>query len=164
MLTRGFCLVWERRAVNTALKAALWISLGGWFGALTLFAVGVAPLVFTVVPPGEAARIVGPLLRGLNYYGIAAGVLLAALAFRDARGYLLVGLAIVLVLLCGVSEFAVTAEIARVRPNAFGTNPTESAASSFALLHQLSRALYFCVMTGVIALAVLHARFEASRE
>ena len=65
----------------SALKAVLWLSLGGWIGALTLFAFGVAPLAFTVLPSTElAAKLVGPLLMGLNLYGIAAGIGLAAIA------------------------------------------------------------------------------------
>lgn len=152
----------EDRFVGTALRATLWISLGGWIGALTLFALGLAPIAFTVLPPAEAGQIVSPILRGLNYYGVAAGLVLAAIAGIDRRGRPLIALPIALAMVCSLSEFWVTAGIAEVREAAFGVDVTARAASQFSSLHQLSRALYAAVTVGAVALAVLHARFDAA--
>jgi hypothetical protein len=148
--------------VETALRATLWILLGGWIGALALFAVGVAPLAFSVLPAGEGGKIVAPILEGLNVYGIGAGLALAVVGWRQQRGAWAVALPIALAVVCGFSEFQVTTGIAEVRGNAFGVDVTAEAATRFSSLHQLSRALFGLVVVGAIALALLHARFDAA--
>ena len=149
--------------MGTALRAFLWISLGGWIGALTMFAFGVAPLAFTVLPSTElAAELVGPLLMGLNLYGIAAGIGLAVLAAALERGRALVALPLALAAVCAVSEFWITVGIGEVRPEAFGAAANAAAATRFAQLHQISRVLYGLVALGALICAVLHARADGT--
>ena len=148
--------------MGPALRAVLWISLGGWIGALALFNFGVAPLAFTSLPTTElAGKVVGPLLLGLNLYGVAAGIGLAAVAAVTGRGAILIGLPLVLALLCGGSELWVTAGISEVRPQAFGAGSTSEAASRFAGLHRISRGIYGLVALGAVVCALLHARADA---
>jgi hypothetical protein len=148
--------------MEPALRALLWISLGGWIGALALFAFGVAPLAFTILPSAElAGKLVGPLLTGLNLYGMAAGVGLAVGAAATRRGPVLIGLPLFLALVCAVSEFWVTAGIGEVRLLAFGPDSSAESAARFALLHQSSRALYGVVTLGAVVCALLHAREDA---
>ena len=152
------------KPVETALRATLWILLGGWIGALSLFALGVAPLAFTTLPAGEGGKVVAPLLAALNSYGLIAGIVLAAIAWRSQRGALLVAIPIVLTIVCAFSEFWVTDGIDAVRPNAFGVDVTAEAAKRFSFLHRLSQALYALVMAGTFVLALLHAHFDATQE
>ena len=73
-----------------ALRSTLWLVLGGWFGAWMLFAVGVAPAAFRVLPSSEiAGSLISPLLKGLHLYGIAAGLGLSCLSIALRRGLLL---------------------------------------------------------------------------
>lgn len=151
--------------MSALLRATLWISLGGWIGALALFGFAVAPLAFTVLPSSElAGKLVGPLLMGLNLYGIAAGIGLAAIALQLRRGWLLIALPLALAVVCGISEFHVTAAIGEVRPEAFGAQANAESASHFALLHRISRALYWLVTFGATLCAVLHARADGTEE
>ena len=58
--------------------AGLWCLLGIWIGGLLLFSVVVAPTAFSALPgPDLAGKIVGPVLRSLNLYGMVAGPALA---------------------------------------------------------------------------------------
>ena len=44
------------------IRSSLWLVLGGWLGAWLLFAVGVAPTAFRVLPSSEiAGSLVSPL-------------------------------------------------------------------------------------------------------
>ena len=147
---------------SVALRSTLWLLLGGWLGAWALFAFGVAPIAFRVLPSSEVAgSLVGPLLRGMHLYGIAAGLGLCGVALGLGRGRLLVLLPLVLACLCAFSEFWVTAGIDVVRPEAFGPGATAEAAARFSTLHVTSRAIYSAVGLGLIALTVLHARADA---
>lgn len=144
-----------------ALRTTLWLVLGGWLGAWILFAVGVAPIAFRVLPSSEiAGSLVSPLLRGLHLYGIAAGLGLSALALVLRRGPLLGLVPLVLAGLCAFSEFSITAAISEVRPQAFGPGSTSEAAARFSSLHTASRGLYSAVAVGVVALTMLHSRAD----
>lgn len=149
--------------METALRCALWLLLGGWIGAWTLFATTVAPVAFTRLPsPDLAAEVVGPVLAVLHRYGIVAGVALALLAALGRRGALRVVLPLVLALACAVSEFGITPAIHAVRAHAFGPAADAAAAARFARLHRASTALYTAVGVGALVLAVLHARTDAA--
>jgi len=149
---------------TVALRSCLWLVLGVWLGAWMLFAVGVAPIAFRVLPSTEVAgSLVSPLLRGLHLYGMAAGLTLAGIAAGLGRGRLLVMLPVALAGLCAVSEFWVTAAISLVRPEAFGPGATADAAARFSSLHITSRTLYFFVLVGLVALTMLHSRADSSR-
>jgi Domain of unknown function (DUF4149) len=148
-------------AMPTVLRSALWILLGGWVGAWGLFSLRVAPVAFSALPPDQAGHIVAPVLAALHLYGIGAGLALAGLAALLRRGRLLVGLPLALALLCGVSEFGVSAAIHAVRPHAFGPGADAADAARFAWLHRVSVAIFTVVWLGALALVGLHARADA---
>lgn len=144
-----------------ALRATLWLVLGSWLGAWLLFAVGVAPTAFRVLPSSElAGSLVGPLLRLLHLSGIAAGFGLAGLAAALGRGRLLLALPVALASLCAISEFWITASITTIRPEAFGPGSTADAAARFSSLHSASRTVYSTIGVGLIALVILHVRAD----
>ncbi len=136
--------------------------LGGWIGALVLFAVVVAPTAFSALPDSQTAgRVVGPVLRSLNLYGAIAGPILAALAIALGRGRLAIGLPLVLAAVCLYSQFGITAEIEEIRPLAFGQPPDPAALLRFGSLHRWSVTLYGVTGLSALALAFLHARTES---
>jgi hypothetical protein len=152
-----------RRTFDVLLVMSLWCLLGGWIGALVLFSVVVAPVAFQVLPSSElAGKLVGPVLRGLNLYGAAAGLALAALGWRLRRALLPVVLPLVLTLLTLVSELGITAAIEKVRPLAFGPAPDPAALADFGRLHGLSVALFGVTGVTALALAWLHARADVN--
>lgn len=147
---------------DTGVRAALWLTLGGWVGAWFLFAFGVARVAFQALPTTElAGQVVGPILSGLHLYAAAAGVLLAVLAQVMGRGLWLTAAPIVLGALCLYSEFGITGEIAAIRPEAFGDAATLEATERFGVLHRRSMGLFTAVGVGAIALAVAHARQDS---
>jgi hypothetical protein len=147
----------------TWLRTGLWLTLGIWLGAWALFALVVAPTAFRVLPSVDVAGdLVGPVLRSLHLYGLAAGFILAGIGATSASGRACVVLPLLLALLCGVSEFGVTAAISDVLPGDFGPETSSDAAARFHSLHQLSRLLFAVVGAGLIALVWLHARQEAA--
>ena len=91
--------------MNWLLRTALWLLLGGWLGAWTLFGAVVAPTAFQVLPQNAAGGLVGPVLATLHSYGIAAGLGLAALALLLRRGPTLALLPLCLALLCAIGSF-----------------------------------------------------------
>jgi len=145
------------------LHVLLWLLLAGWVGAWGTFAFVIAPSAFTVLPTRLAGDLVSPVLRSLHYYGIAAGLGLAVIGgLVEGRGKLALGLPLVLVLLCVLSQFYVTAEIAAVRPSeALAAGGLVDSAGRFALFHRVSELLFALVGLGALALLVFHARADA---
>jgi hypothetical protein len=140
------------------LRAARWLSLGGWLGSWALFAFVIAPTAFRVLPSGDiAGALVSPVLRTLHLYGVLAGTLLFAIAFalRDRR--LLLVLPALLAALSGLTEFGVTSAISEIRPSSYSSATPEGAAARFGQLHLLSRTIFGAILAGVAALTVLHA-------
>lgn len=145
-----------------ALRSALWLALGVWIGAWTLFGAVVAPTAFRVLPTTEmAGALVGPMLRALHLYGACAGVALALLARALGRGPLCVGLPFLLAALCLYSEFGITAEISEIRDLAFGPEGSAKASARFQSLHRRSVAVFASVGVGALVLLGLHARAES---
>jgi hypothetical protein len=144
----------------TALRAALWLLLGGWLGAWVLFAFGVAPTAFGSLPPEAAGAVVGPVLAGLHLYGGLAGLGLALLARALGRGAWMVALPVLAGALCLISHFGVTAGISGLRGLAFGPQGSTEAAERFWWLHGISMTLYTAVGILVILLVWLHARAD----
>lgn len=142
------------------LRFVLWVCLGGWIGAWFLFAFGVAPVAFRLPSPELGGQVVGPVLTALHLYGGIAGLVLAGVAAALGRGRLTIALPLLLSAVCFISQFAVTAAVAEVRPQDLGPESAPDAAARFAFLHQLSMILYTVVGVGAIALAVLHARAD----
>jgi len=148
----------DSRAILRTLR---WLALAGWFGSWALFAFGVAPLAFRVLPSGQVAgELVSPLLRILHLYGLAAGLALAAIARARRDRWPFVAIPAVLALLAGFSEFGITHAIAGMRPSTFGPATPPDAAARFALLHQASRVVFGVVLAGTAGLIAMHARGE----
>jgi hypothetical protein len=144
-----------------ALRSLLWLTLGGWVGSWTLFALVIARLAFRVLPsPEVAGQLVSPVLAVLHGYGAVAGVVLAGLAWVLRRGRLLVALPLVLALACLVSELGVTPRLAELRDLAFGPVGNLDATARYRQLHGLSMAIFSAVLLGAISLVVLHVRHE----
>jgi hypothetical protein len=136
-----------------------WLVLAGWVGSWGFFALGVAPTAFRVLPSSlEAGELVAPLLRGLHWYGLVAGTFLAISAWWSGRSHFERWLPVALALLCAITEFGVSAAIARVRPHAFGAVANADAAARFAFLHTSSRALFASILTGAAALLIARSR------
>ena len=149
--------------MERVLRSLRWLTIGGWLGSWALFAFVIAPTAFRVLPSGDVAgALVGPVLRALHLYGLAAGIALFAIAFalRDRRWAL--AIPAVLAVLCAVTEFGITAAISDIRPSTFGPGTPEGAAERFSQLHMLSRVLFGVVLAGVAGLTVLYAT-EAER-
>jgi Domain of unknown function (DUF4149) len=148
----------------TALRSALWLTLGGWIGAWAFFALVLARLVFRVLPSPEAAgHLVRPVLDVLHWYGVGAGLALAALAVVLRRGRLLVGLPLVLATACLVTQLGVTPRLEAIRDLAFGPGGNVEATAEYRRLHGVSMAIFTTVLLGAIALVPLHARRDASK-
>jgi len=148
--------------MGTALRAALWLVVGGWVGSFGLFALVVARTAFEVLPSTEiAGQLVGPVLETLHLYGAAAGLGAFGLALALGRGRLLQLLPLALAAACLYSQFGVSAEIAEIRPFISGPEGNAEAAARFTELHRRSIAIFGAVWTGAILLVVLHARDDA---
>jgi hypothetical protein len=149
----------DRTAV--ALRAALWLLLGGWIGALLLFAVVVAPAAFRILPSSElAGRLVGEILPALQIYGAFAGPTLAVLAGLLGRNRLTRLLPLGLGALGLFSLFGLTPRMEQVRDLAFGDRSDPVARATFGRLHAASGAAYAATIAGAALLVVLHARAD----
>jgi hypothetical protein len=147
-----------------ALRSTLWLALAGWVGSWALFALVIARLAFRVLPSPEiAGHLVRPLLNVLHWYGAAAGILLAVLAFVLRRGRLLVLLPLGLALACLATQLGVTPRLEALHDLAFGPGGNVEAAATYRHLHGLSMAIFTAVLAGAIALVVLHVREEQPR-
>lgn len=152
----------DRSWVETALRTALWLLLGGWFGAYLLFGAVVAPTAFAVLPSTElAGEFVGPVLTKLHIYGGLAGIALALVSKPLGRSPLLVAAPLALSALCLYSHFGVSTELAEIRNRAFGPGGDPELAARFAALHRLSLSIFVGVGMAVIALIGLHARADS---
>lgn len=147
-----------RRAVDVLVVAGLWCLVGSWIGGLLLFGFVVAPTAFSALPsPDLAGKIIGPVLRSLNLYGMVAGPLLAVLAIRLRRALHLVLLPLALGLAAFIAEFEVTTAIEAIRPLAFGPQPDPAALARFGWLHRVAVTLFGSIGVGTLVLALLHA-------
>jgi len=146
---------------GAATRFVLWVVLGGWLGAWATFALLIAPLAFRVLPPGSAGDLIAPVLASLHGYGMAAGLVLAAVSWALGRGWVTTSLPLVLALVCAYSELVVTAGIEEAGPLAFGEGARAEAAQRFAALHRRSQWLFGGVGLGVVALVAAHALRDA---
>lgn len=152
------------RAASAPIRAALWLSLGGWIGAWLLFGLVVAPTAFRVLPSAQVAGLlIGPVLEALQLFGCAAGLLLALIAWRLGRGVARWALPLAMSAACLYSQFGLSAEIAEIQGGAFGPQGSEILAARFDRLHRLSVAIFLCVGLAALALAGLHARDDAAQ-
>jgi hypothetical protein len=147
-----------------ALRIALWLLLGGWFGSWACFGLVVAPTAFRVLPStAVAGQLVGPVISALHVYGIAAGLLLALLARSLGRRPWLVLLPVVAAALTAWSELVVTPEIAALRSLAFGPEGNPESAGRFQHLHQLSMLIFVGVGFVTLLLAAGHVAADTPR-
>lgn len=144
------------------LRTALWLLLGGWFGAYLLFGAVIAPTAFSVLPTSElAGNLVGPILTKLHLYGALAGFLLALIARALGRGKLLIAAPLGLSALCLYSHFGVSAELDEIRELAFGPGGNTYMAARFSFLHSVSVGIFIGVGVAVTFLIGLHARADS---
>lgn len=149
--------------MRDVLRTLAFVVGGGWFGAMILFAFVVAPVAFRVLPGVEVAgELVGPVLRVIHLFGIAAGLAMAGIAAALGRRSWLIVLPVALAAACAYSEFVVTAEISGVLPHDLGGPTAEEAAARFATLHRLSMGLFTAIGVGALSLVIGHA--AADRE
>ena len=142
-----------------ALRSALWLTLGGWIGSWAFFARVIARLAVRVLPsPEVAGHLVRPVLNALHWYGVAAGLALAALAVVLRRGRLLVALPLVLASACLASQLGVTPRLEEIHDLAFGPGGNAEAAAEYRRLHGTSMAIFTAILLGAIGLVPLHAR------
>ena len=149
------------RGRSIALRTALWLTLGGWVGSWALFALVIARLAFRVLPSPEiAGHLVAPLLDILHWYGVVAGFALAAIAFALGRGRVLVAVPLGLAVACLATQLGVTPRMEALHDLAFGPGGNMAAAAEYRRLHGVSMAIFSAVLSGAIALVVLHVRRE----
>jgi hypothetical protein len=151
--------------IRLAARGSLWLVLGGWIGAGTWFALVVARAVFRLLPTSEAAgRLVDAVYTPLQLYGMAAGLVLAALTLALGRSRWLAVHAAVLSGLCFISHFGITVRLDELRDRAFGASPQAEASREFMALHGWSMALHAAVLVGAILLVFLHVAAELRAE
>lgn len=144
------------------MRSALWLLLGGWLGSWALFGLVVAPTAFRVLPSSEVAGLlVGPVLTALHLYGGAAGVALAGLSWALGRPAWLSGLPLGLAALCLYSHFGISAELASLRPLAFGEQGSITVAARFAQLHRASVGIFVAIGVALVTLVVLQAHSDS---
>ena len=149
--------------MSFALRVTVWLILAGWFGSLGLFAFIVAPTAFSVLPSSNlAGELVSPILRNLNYYGMAAGIALALLSLLRGRSIPGIAVPLILALICAVSELALNAAIGEVLPSDLDPSSAADAAKRFSDLHQLSRRLFIATWVGTIVLIIVQVRVDAT--
>jgi hypothetical protein len=145
-------------------RSVLWLVLGGWIGANVYFALVVALAAFRVLPTSElAGRVVDAVYTPLQLYGMAAGLLLAGLAFVLRRGPWLMIHPAVLSVLCFTSHFGITARLDELRDRAFGAGgaiPEGAASAEFWRLHAASMGVHTLLILGAVWLLVLHVRAD----
>jgi hypothetical protein len=149
------------RGTSTALRSALWLTLGGWVGSWAFFALVIARLAFRVLPSPEiAGHLVAPVLGILHWYGAVAGLALAAIALALGRGRVLIAVPLVLAIGCLATQLGVTPRMEALHDLAFGPAGNVAAAAEYRHLHGVSMAIFTAVLSGAIALVVLHVRRE----
>jgi hypothetical protein len=146
------------------IKFLLWLLLGGWIGAWVTFGGLVAPTAFRALPSHElAGQVVGPVVSALHGYGMAAGPLLALLAWMLGRHWLLIAIPLLAAAACAWSELAITPQIAAVRPLALGPGGTPELAARFGHLHRVSVLIFLFVGVTTLVLLAAHVLADAAR-
>jgi hypothetical protein len=140
--------------VSTLSRLLLWIALGGWLGAMLLFAAVVAPAAFRISTE-VGGRMAREVLPTLHLYGLVAGPLLAVLACALGRGPLAVGLPLAMTALGLFNLFGITPLLEEIRQQMSSGDP--DARARFLRWHAVSGVLYLLVGLGGVALGWLHA-------
>jgi len=145
---------------QTVLRTSLWLALGGWVGSWAFFAFVVSRIAFQVLPGDVAGDLAGDLLAILHWGGAAAAFIVAAAGVGLGRRGWVIGLPVALGLICLLSEFFLSPEVAAVRPSTLGAANTEETQSQFRVLHRLSLGMFMAVHVASIALVWLQARLD----
>jgi len=141
-------------------QASLWMVLGGWASIQIFFGLAVTPAVLRHVPSPQAGELVAAVLTVLNWAGVAAGLALALIGRRLARGRVSTWLPLALAAGCVVSQLVVSPAIARVRLSDPDNATNPEAALQFRNLHGWSVGLYGFSVAGVVALSMWHGRCD----
>jgi len=147
--------------VDVTLRSLLWLTLGGWIGASSYFALVVALEAFRVLPTSElAGEVVDAVYTPLQLFGVGAGIVLAGVATALRRSRWLRIHPLVLSSLCFISHFGITARLDELRDGAFGATPQAAASAEFWRLHGASMGIHTVVLLGAVWLLVLHVRAD----
>lgn len=148
---------------HVSLRILLWLLLGGWLGAMLLFAGGIARATFATVPdPSLAAKVVGLVLGRLEVSGMVLALVLSALGGALGRGRVAVVLPLLIGAICALNHYAVSPAVAAIDLTA--PDLPAGAGARFAFLHRASVWLFGAALVGGLALAALHAVLELRRE
>ena len=139
-----------RRRVGARAPRGIIALIAAWLGAVLFFGAAVAPAAFAVLEePADAGALVGRLLPILFYSGLVVGLALGVAAIRlsvvrrAVRRTLAVA-AVVMLVTCGLAQFWVSPEIARVRRTAGqidALSPDDKLRLEFGRLHAMSVAM-----------------------
>ena len=128
-----------------------------WLGASLFFAAVVAPAAFAVLPtPGLAGALVGRALPSLFVAGMIVGAIVIALEVRAPRssGRLRGVSAGVMLTACGIAQFGIGSQIARLRDAAgspiAALSQDDPRRRAFGRLHALSVAALGTAMVAAI--------------
>ncbi|QDV38074.1 DUF4149 domain-containing protein [Tautonia plasticadhaerens] len=150
----------DARILLMALDALFLLGMTAWLGAILFVSFGVAPIIFTILDPSQAARFVRALFP--RYY--AWGATSATIALASFTGGVLVlpeyrgtwALAQIMVLLGGILINLHCGNVLTPRINAARDAGPEQA-DRFARLHRRSVRLNGLMMLAGVALVVAHA-------
>lgn len=160
-------MIQSRAGGVTFLESCL---LALWLGASLFFAAVVAPAAFAVLPArGLAGALVGRILPSLFVSGMIVGAVVMALEIRAPRsgGRLRSVGAGLMLTACGVGQFGIGSQIARLREAAgspiAALSEDDPRRRAFGRLHALSVAALGVAMVAAVA-AAASARPAASTE
>jgi hypothetical protein len=152
-----------RSVHELGVRYCLWLLLGGWIGAWVTFGALVAPTAFRALPSTElAGQVVGPVISALHGYGMAAGLLLALIAWMLGRRWLLIAIPLAAGAACAYSELAITPQIAAIGPLMLGPEGTPELAARFGHLHRVSVLIFLSVGFTTLILLAAHVLADAS--
>jgi hypothetical protein len=142
-----------------------------WIGAAGFFSVAVAPGVFAVAPTRTiAGAVIGRILPTVFYSGMAAGVLLIGLEWREHGRWEWGGrsiAALIMIVSCAVAQLFISPRIERLRADIGGSLESlavdDARRAAFGRLHGLSVAWLGVAILAAIAALVLSARATSSR-
>ncbi|HWZ43871.1 MAG TPA: DUF4149 domain-containing protein [Candidatus Saccharimonadales bacterium] len=108
----------------TLLRSLMLLALIAWIGGIIFFAFVLAPTVFSVLPTREmAGNVVNPSLTALHWIGLVAGVIFLICSLflgriqyaRFKPATLVHGLAVLMLALTLVSQFAISPRMSSLR-------------------------------------------------
>ena len=156
--------------MDAVVKDARVVVIALWVGACVLFAAGLAPVLFEVLPTRELAGVVvNRVLRILNVSGLVAGAGLLLSLWRGGRHRsafvwcVEAASLVIVVVTCAVNHFVIarrTAELRAQMPTPIDTLAADDALRvAFGSLHGWSILVLGCgVVAGIVALVLIARR------